>query len=45
MEEILERLVAIETKLDALLYYLSEEMEDEIPGDQHGLERDQNQAL
>ena len=43
MDEILERLTAIETKLDALLYYLSEE--DELGGDEHGVERDSNQAL
>ena len=42
-DEILKRLEAIELKLDALLYALSEE---ELPsGDEHGLERDSNQTL
>ena len=43
MDEILERIKAIETKLDALLYYQAEE--DELGGDEHGIERDSNQTL
>ena len=43
MDEILERLKAIEAKLDALLYALSEE--EELGGDEHGFERDSNQTL
>ena len=44
MEEILKRLEKLETKIDALLYYLAED-EEEPGGDEHGLERDQNQTL
>ena len=44
MDEIIERLIKIETKIDALLYYLAED-EEEPGGDEHGLERDQNQTL
>jgi len=43
MEELLEKLNAIEAKLDALLYALSEE--EELSGDEHGFERDSNQTL
>ena len=44
MEEIIERLTAIEIKLDALLYALMDE-EDEPNGDKHGSERDTDALL
>lgn len=44
MEEIIERLTAIEIKLDALLYALMDE-EDEPNGDEHGNERDTDAVL
>jgi hypothetical protein len=44
MKEVLERLAAIEEKLDLLLSALAEDVE-QVPGDEHGLERDQTQVL
>lgn len=44
MEEIIERLTAIEIKLDALLYALMDE-EDGPSGDEHGNERDTDAVL
>ena len=45
MEEIIKRLDAIETKLDALLYYLSEDAVEEPGGDEYGYERNQDMTL
>lgn len=44
MDEILKRLEAIEMKLDALIYALTED-EDGPAGDEFGLERDSTQTL
>ena len=44
MEEIIERLTAIEIKIDALLYALMDE-EDEPNGDEYGEERDTDSML
>lgn len=44
MDEILDRIKSIEAKLDLLLTALAEEVDD-VPGDEHGLERDSNQTL
>lgn len=44
MDEIIETMNRIEAKLDLLLSALAEEV-DEVPGDEHGLERDHNQTL
>lgn len=44
MDEILDTVKRIESKLDLLLTALAEEVDD-VPGDEHGLERDSNQTL
>jgi len=44
MDEILDTVKRIEAKLDLLLTALAEEVDD-MPGDEHGLERDSNQTL
>lgn len=45
-KEIIKRLEAIEIKLDALLYYFSEEADDEEPGgDEYGSDRNTSQTL
>ena len=44
MNEILETVQRIEAKLDLLLSALAEEV-DEVPGDEHGMERDSTQSL
>lgn len=46
MKEILNRLDAIERKLDLLLMYLGEEDdEEEVDGDEFGASRDTSQTL
>ena len=46
MKEILNRLDAIERKLDLLLMYLGEEDdEEEVDGDEFGANRDTSQTL
>ena len=44
-DEINIKLTGLEIKLDAILYYLAEEMEDEQGGDKFGIERDSTQTL
>ena len=44
MDEILDTVKRIESKLDLLLTALAEEVDD-VPGDEHGMERDSNQTL
>lgn len=44
-DEINLKITGLEIKLDAILYYLSEEMEDQQGGDEHGMERDTTQTL
>lgn len=44
MNEILETIKRIEAKLDLLLSALAEEVDD-VPGDEHGIERDSNKTL
>lgn len=45
MKEILNRLDAIERKLDLLLMYLGEEDDEEVDGDEFGASRDTSQTL
>ena len=46
MEEILKRLESIEVKIDALLYYISEEEPEEgAGGDEYGAERNSFNTL
>ena len=44
IEVVLFELSVLHQKLDALLECLAEEVDD-VPGDEHGMERDSNQTL
>lgn len=45
LDAVMIELGTLNTKLDALLYYLSEDIDDEPNGDEYGTERNQDQAL